>query len=110
LIGDAMLALGIAMVIFMALAAMYAHEQKAERQLAASRADVRAAEAALLALETGTPHGQSTRVERLPDTAPEGYAWVRVTVRRENAAPRSLVGLVAAKNLDLSAATGGSTP
>jgi hypothetical protein len=109
IIGDAMLALALAMLLFMALAALVSHQRKAERQLGATRAAVRDTESALLELQAGGTRAPDLRLERLPAAAPEGQAWVRATLHREQGPERSLVGLVPLKALDV-APTPSSTP
>jgi hypothetical protein len=101
---DAVLALVILGVLLMMLTATTAQQAKGERKLAATRAAVRAAEAALLTLQAGgAPAG--VRVDRLPDAAPAGFAWVRVS--RPDAPATSLVGLVPADRAVGAAAPGG---
>lgn len=97
LVGDAMLALVLALVLLMSFAALVAQQRKAERKLAASRAAVRDVEAALLALQATSTPAPGLRLERLPTTAPAGHAWVRATLEREHAPARPLVALLPLK-------------
>jgi hypothetical protein len=107
LIGDAVLALFIAMVLFMALVALVAHGRKAERRLSAVRASVRDVESALLTLQATGARPPDLRLERLPAAAPAGQVWVRASLQKEDLPDRPLVALVPERALDATTAGGG---
>lgn len=100
---ELVLALAAALVLLMVFTFTISRQAKAERQLAASRTANRAAEAALLALQSGQPLPPGAAVQRLnaaADTIPEGFAWIRLSLpARDDRPAASLVGLVPLNHL-----------
>ena len=95
----------VGLVILIALASVLAvavnQQAAASRKLADRRAAQRAAEATLLALQTGQPASAETAgsaatvVTALDSPAPVGWRWVRVERRSGDSSPVvSLLGLV----------------
>jgi hypothetical protein len=92
---DAVIGIGIVLVLLMMLSAAIAKERHAERGMADRRAAVRQAETALFELQAGEAAPPGVRMEKLPDAAPAGYAWMRVTEPAAGDLPAAnLVGLV----------------
>lgn len=98
---DALLSMGVIVIIAAALAASMAQQRKAEARLAASRDAIRIAEHALLALQAGQtapspPAGTTLEVSKSDSTqAPSGWYWVTVRVTRDGKAS-TLTGLAPA--------------
>lgn len=94
LLMDTLMGIAIATALLMAMTAAVIHQDRAERHLAAVRAAARSAESALLSLQDGqTP--PDARTQRLPDPAPPGQTWIRLTVPASGDLPAaSLTGLV----------------
>jgi type II secretory pathway pseudopilin PulG len=104
---DALLAIGVIVVLAAALASSMVRQRRAEDRLAASRESVRLAEQALVALQSGgtapTPP-QGVAIEIRPSdqsaphaasAAPAGWRWVTVRVTRDGRTS-DLTGLVPA--------------
>jgi hypothetical protein len=98
LVMDVIWGITLATVLLMVLTAAVVKQNKAQQRLAQHRTASRDAEAALLALQSGQPLPQTAAVklEKLPDPAPAGRTWVRLTVTEPNVegASAQLVGLV----------------
>jgi len=94
LLMDSMVGLAVVLTLLMAMTVTVAHQNRAEEELAARRAQARRLEGTLLAMQAGDATDKNAAVERLGDTAPAGMVWVRVSFAD---GPRSsLVGLVPA--------------
>jgi len=76
---EAAWSLGLALLLLMIMTVMVMQQNKAEMKLSLIRSASRATETALLELKAGKPLPAGFQLEKLPDKAPQGYAWVRVT-------------------------------
>jgi hypothetical protein len=103
LVMDVIWGITLATLLLMVLTAAVVKQNKAEARLAQHRTATRDAEAALLALQSGQPLPQvaDVKLEKLPDPAPTGRTWVRLTLTEQNAeGSTQLVGLVKADTLE----------
>lgn len=89
---DVVMALLIIGTLITALVISTARQRKATDQLAAQRAATRQVEESLALLYTGQHPTSNVLVEDLPDPAPPGTRWVRVSAT-EHGTTASLVGL-----------------
>ncbi len=80
LLMDAMITLGIALLVLMTMTVTVSKMNQAEKKLAAQRAGMRTLEGALLEMQAGGNAGGEVRVETLGDAATPGMCWVRVTL------------------------------
>jgi hypothetical protein len=97
---DAIVGLMLLIALASVLAVAVNQQAAASRKLAERRAAQRAAEATLVALQSGQPApnqsgGDATVVTTLESPAPAGWKWVRVERRSSGSGPSvQLVGLV----------------
>ena len=87
---DALLAMGVIVILAATLAAAMSSQRKAEARLAATRESIRLAEQTLVALQAAQPapqvgEGVTIQVESADNSAaaPAGWHWVTVTVTHD---------------------------
>jgi len=97
LMADALVGLGIAVVLVLGVGITIAQQSKAERKLAEVRRDMRELETGLLELQAAGKKPAGMDMETLSDSAPAAYVWVRVSKKTESGQVRSVAGLVAVK-------------
>jgi hypothetical protein len=98
---DVVAGLSLALLLLTMLATLVVKQRQAENRLAATRSAMRAAETALLQLQVGQTAPADVQLERLPDAAPPGKAWVRLTIPRSEHQPAaSLVGLLSVQRVE----------
>jgi hypothetical protein len=92
MLADAVIALTLVAMLGAVLMVLANRHARATRELGATRAAVRMAEAALMEMQGGRPAPASVRVRRLTPAA-EGAVWVEVTAAVEGREV-ALIGLV----------------
>ena len=105
-LADAVMALGIVLILLAVLTAAVSRQRRGSERLAESRAAIRLAEETITALQTGAappaaPEGMSVRVRPLEVKpgglqTPSGCTWVDVQVTYTNGRASNLSGLVRA--------------
>ena len=93
MLADAAIALALVATLATVLVVLTSRHSRASRELAATRAALRLAEAALADMQAGKPPPQGLQVRRL--TTPSGAAgvWVEATASIDGQ-PATLIGLV----------------
>jgi hypothetical protein len=104
LMTDGLLALGLLVLMMMLLTVMIGSQHEVGQDLADRRQLYRHAETAMLRLQHGEPFKKRAGIQRqvqvLKKPQPDGWRWVRVTLRQSDPAEEaSLYGLVRLESL-----------
>lgn len=95
LVLETLIAIFIGLVVLGAIIHVTARQRQSDKRFAQVRAGMRALEEAMLGLQSGHPLPPDIRCEKLPDSAPDHAAWIRLsTTDPGGITPRQLIGLV----------------